>query len=93
MGKYFVDVSKEAKQHLAFHHKSGNKATIKKIEHIIVELSETPYTGTGKPEQLKGNLAGHWSRRINQKDRIIYHVDDSVVTVSVISAKGHYGDK
>jgi len=93
MGKYFVDVSKEAKKHLAFHHKSGNKASVRKIEQIFRELSETPYVGTGEPELLKYNYAGHWSRRINQKDRIIYKVNEDVVTVTVISAKGHYSDK
>ncbi|WP_396172984.1 type II toxin-antitoxin system YoeB family toxin, partial [Flavobacterium sp.] len=47
----------------------------------------------GKPEQLKYELTGFWARRINQKDRIIYNVEEDIVTVEVISAMGHYGDK
>ena len=57
------------------------------------ELSETPYTGVGKPEALKENLTGFWSRQINQKDRLIYTVNDDLVIVDVISAMGHYSDK
>ena len=93
MGKYIVIVSKEAKKHLKFHHQSGNRANIRKIERIIRELSETPYVGVGEPELLKYNYAGYWSRRINRKDRIVYAVNEEVVTVSVISALGHYDDK
>ena len=60
---------------------------------IFQELSETPYTGVGKPEALKENLTGFWSRQINQKDRLIYTVNDDLVIVDVISAMGHYSDK
>ena len=56
-------------------------------------MSEHPTTGTGQPEMLKYELAGKWSRRINQKDRIIYSINDSTVTVFVFSAMGHYADK
>ena len=47
-------------------------------------------TGTGQVEQLKGNLSGLWSRRINKADRIIYSIEDERVIVTVISMKGHY---
>ncbi|WP_323670358.1 Txe/YoeB family addiction module toxin [Psychroflexus montanilacus] len=47
----------------------------------------------GKPEQLKHNLSGYWSRRINKKDRLIYQVVEDIVTVYIISAIGHYDDK
>ncbi|HLV45751.1 MAG TPA: Txe/YoeB family addiction module toxin [Flavobacterium sp.] len=73
--------------------KSGNKSVEKKIKTILNELKEHPYTGTGQPEQLKHELSGFWSRRINQKDRIIYSVEEEIVTVEVISAMGHYGKK
>ena len=63
---------------------------IKKIEKIFIELSQTPYSGIGNPEPLKHELTGFWSRRINVKDRIIYKVQDDIVTVFVISAMGHY---
>lgn len=93
MGKYFVEITPDARKDLQFHFKSGNKPTIKKIEKILSELSETPYEGEGKPEQLKHDLTGYWSRRINQKDRIIYRVEEQVITVFIVSAIGHYKDK
>jgi toxin YoeB len=93
MGKFRVKVEDLAKQQIAKHLKSGNKACIRKLENILLELSETPFAGIGKPEALKENLTGLWSRRISQKDRLIYKVDENIVTVFVISAMGHYSDK
>jgi toxin YoeB len=49
---------------------------------------EHPFEGTGKPELLKHNLSGCWSRRINQKDRLIYEVMED--SVHIQSARGHY---
>lgn len=93
MGKYIVEIVPDAKKELRKHYKSGDKAIIKKIEKILLELTETPFIGAGKPEELKHNYKGYWSRRINQKDRIVYRVDEDIVTVFVVSAMGHYGDK
>ncbi len=93
MGKFIVYLTQKAKDDIAKHKKSGNKASETKIKKILEELKTHPYTGTGQPEQLKYELAGKWSRRINQKDRIIYTIDDNVVTVFVLSAMGHYADK
>jgi toxin YoeB len=90
MGKFTIQVEKLAQDHLNKHIKSGDKASIKKIEKIFVELSQTPYSGIGNPEPLKHELTGFWSRRINTKDRIIYKVQDDIVTVFVISAMCHY---
>jgi len=55
-----------------------------------LELAEHPREDTGKPEMLKGDMSGFWSRRINREHRLIYSIDDNIVTVSVVSAKGHY---
>ena len=93
MGKYFVDFEDIARKDLKDHYKSGNKATIKKIEKILLELTENPFLGEGQPEELKHNLKGYWSRRINQKDRMIYRVEEEIVTVIIVSAIGHYSDK
>lgn len=93
MGRYSVDIEKKAKKQLADIYKSGNNADIKKIEIIFAELEEHPETGTGNPEQLKYELSGFWSRRINSKDRLIYTIDNSSVIITIISAKGHYNDK
>lgn len=93
MGKYFVEFDDIARKDLKNHYKSGNKATIKKIEKILLELTENPFSGEGHPEELKHNFNGYWSRRINQKDRIIYRVEEEIVTVIIVSAMGHYSDK
>ena len=90
MGKFTIKIEKLAENQLKKHLKSGNKASIKKIEQIFIELSQSPYTGIGNPEPLKHELIGFWSRRINQKDRIIYKIQEDIVTVFVISAMGHY---
>ena len=93
MGKYTLEISSKARKELQGHYRSGNKSVIRKIEQIFLELSNTPYEGTGNPEALKYHLTGYWSRRINKKDRIIYKVFDDRVVVLVVSAIGHYGDK
>ena len=93
MGKFRVEVTKVAKKDIENHLKSGNKISINAIAKILIELTETPFNGTGKPEVLKHEYSGYWSRRINQKDRLIYRVEESIITVFVISALGHYSDK
>ena len=93
MGKFTIEISTRARKELQFHYKTGKKSDISKIEQIFLELSETPYEGTGNPEPLKYHLTGYWSRRINRKDRIIYKVIENRVVVLVVSAIGHYGDK
>ena len=93
MGKYFVDFDSIARKDLQAHYKSGNKATIKNIEKIMVELTENPFEGYGNPEALKYEFSGYWSRRINAKDRMIYKVEENIVTVTIVSAMGHYSDK
>lgn len=93
MGKFRIKIEKSAQNDIYKFYKSGNLSSIKKIEKILLELSENPYHGTGQPEQLKYELSGYWSRRINQKDRIIYRVEEEIVMVYVVSAMGHYSDK
>lgn len=93
MGKYSIVLEKVAEKQIKFHFKSGNKTSIKRIDQIVEELKSTPYSGIGNPEPLKYSLSNYWARRINQKDRMIYKVDENIVTVFIISALGHYGDK
>jgi len=93
MEKYKVALSDRAKDHLSEWKKSGQLIAIKKIERIFNELANTPYKGIGSPEPLKYNLTEYWSRQIDKKNRIIYQVRDEIVTVFIISVKGHYGDK
>jgi toxin YoeB len=93
MAKYSVEVQIAAQKHLQAHYKSGDKGSIKRINQIFEELSEHPETGVGQPEKLKFGLSGFWSRQINKKDRLVYIIEDNIVTVTVVSALGHYGDK
>jgi toxin YoeB len=93
MGKYRVIVSDIAKKDLLRIQKSGDKPSIRKVEQMISELYEHPETGTGKPERLKFDLTGYWSRRINRKDRLIYSIEDEIITVTVVSAMGHYSNR
>ncbi len=72
------------------HVKSGKQTDIRKLENILEELKIHPTTGLGKPEPLKYELSGYWSRRLNKKDRIVYQILDVEVIVVVVSALGHY---
>lgn len=85
-----IIISPQAKKDLDFHKKSGNKPNIKKIERIFRDLKSDPYKGEGKPEALKYEWTGFWSRRIDKYNRIIYSINDETVTVFIVSAKGHY---
>ena len=69
MGKFRIKIEDLAKNHIQKHLKSGNRANIKKLEKILLELEQTPFEGIGNPEPLKYELSGFWSRKINQKDR------------------------
>lgn len=93
MGKYEIIIPEPVQKQISSHNKSGDKSIIKKIEKILIELENTPYSGIGNPEQLKYNLTGFWSRRINQKHRLVYKVEETLITVLVVSAMGHYNDK
>lgn len=92
MGKYTVVLAGESKEDLQKIYRAGDKTIIKKIEKLFVELSEHPYTGTGKPKPLKYQIKT-WARRIDGKNRMLYSVDNDIVTVYVVSLLGHYGDK
>lgn len=85
---YYLYFSKEVQKDIDFHRKSGNKSVVKKLLIILNELSEHPYIGTGKPEQLKYDLAGFWSRRINMEHRLVYEVVEDKILIH--SARGHY---
>lgn len=93
MGRYKIALSDRAKTHLMEWEKAGKPSTLRKIERIIKELSDTPFTGIGSPEHLKFNFIECWSRKIDKKNRIIYQIKEDIITVFVISIKGHYLDK
>lgn len=68
--------------------KSGNLTIQNKIENLFSSMIVTPFEGIGKPEALKYDLAGKWSRRINREHRIVYEVQGDLIRV--FSLKGHY---
>lgn len=69
-----------------------DRKTLKKINTLIADIQRNGYTGIGRPEMLKGNLSGYCSRKINDKDRIVYTLTD-VDDIEIIQCKGHYSDK
>ena len=82
----------KARNDLDFWIKSGNKNVLNKISALIEDIQLHPYEGIGKPEQLKHQLSGRWSRRINQEHRIIYKVteENTIEILDILSLKGHY---
>ena len=60
---------------------------LKKIFDLLVNMQRTPFEGLGKPEALKGDLKGYWSRRINEEHRIVYSVTN--ISITIISFRSH----
>jgi len=83
-----ITYTPKAKEHLDFWIKTGNKPVLKKILQLTKAIIENPFEGIGKPEPLKHELTGYWSRRINGEHRFVYTITDT--TVVVHSLKGHY---
>lgn len=67
-----------------------DKKTLKRINDLLKEITRTPFDGTGKPEPLKGNFSGLWSRRIDGVNRLVYSVNDE--QIEIYQCKGHYDD-
>ena len=65
-----------------------DKNTLKRINKLIKDTARDPFHGIGKPEALRGNLSGFYSRRINNEHRLVYAVDET--TIYIIACKGHY---
>lgn len=86
--EFHLDFTDEAMIDIEKHKKAGNKAVLNKILSLLEEIKEHPLTGTGKPEPLKYELTGYWSRRINKVHRLVYEVEDQIVIIH--SAYGHY---
>ena len=67
---------------------SRDKKTLKRINRLIQEVMRQPFEGIGKPEPLRENLSGFWSRRIDETNRLVYAVDDEWITV--VSCRYHF---
>lgn len=70
---------------------SQDKKTLKRINALIKDMQRAPYEGLGKPEPLKGNLTGWWSRRIDETNRIVYKVKDDALVIA--ACRNHYNDE
>jgi toxin YoeB len=86
-----IFITDDAKNDFIKWQKSGNKKAMTKIDNLLLSVSKTPYHGIGKPEALKHDLTGCWSREITQKDRMVYKVETDKIII--LSAIGHYKDK
>lgn len=73
---YKVEILPQADTDIRAYQKAGNSVALRKIQDIIKELRIHPTSGKGKPERLKHELKGYWSRRIDKKNRIIYRIDE-----------------
>lgn len=83
-----VTLSPQAEEDLKNWAKSGEKPLVKKVVGLIEAVQNNPFEGIGKPEQLKHQLSGLWSRRINREHRLVYQVADD--RIFILSVKGHY---
>ncbi len=67
---------------------SQDKKTLKRINQLIRDTERDPFNGIGKPEPLKGDLSGFWSRRIDEENRLVYRPNNGIL--EILSCKGHY---
>ncbi len=67
-----------------------DKRTLKRINMLIRDIQRSPFDGLGKPEPLKHNLAGWWSRRIDETNRIVYYEQDGIIYI--VACRDHYGE-
>ncbi len=65
-----------------------DRKTLKRINSLIGDIKRSPFEGIGKPEPLKKNLSGYWSRRIDESNRIVYFEKEGIIYI--ISCRGHY---
>ena len=68
-----------------------NKNLLKKVNNLIKDIERSPFEGLGKPEPLKGNLSGWWSRRIDDTHRIVYRMENG--NLEIVQCKGHYDSR
>lgn len=67
-----------------------DRKTLKRINQLLQDIQRSPFSGIGKPEALKGDLSGLWSRRIDDCNRVVYRISDGVI--EVIQCRSHYND-
>ncbi|MCL2003061.1 MAG: Txe/YoeB family addiction module toxin [Oscillospiraceae bacterium] len=73
------------------HWQSQDRKTLRRVNSLVNDIARNGYDGIGKPEPLSGDLSGWWSRRIDDKNRIVYRLRGDDV-VEIAQCRGHYGD-
>lgn len=68
-----------------------DKKTLKRINQLLQDINRNGYAGIGKPEPLKGNHSGWWSRRIDDTNRLVYRINNGQIEIA--QCRSHYGDK
>ncbi len=87
---YKIRFTETADEDVQYWKKSGQKVAMSKIQRLLVDMQQHPLTGLGKPEALRFELSGKYSRRIDSKNRLVYEVDESAMIITVHSLCGHY---
>lgn len=85
-----IELTPNAENDILKFKKSGDKKLLIKIDTLLNELREHPTLGTGKPEKLKHYKIETWSRRINNRHRLVYRIENNKIIVLILSFWGHY---
>jgi len=85
---YSIEFAGTAQKDLKYWKSIGQQAILKKIRKLLIDAQQNPFEGIGKPEPLKHQFSGYWSRRITNEHRMIYKVEKN--TISVIALRHHY---
>jgi len=88
-----IEFTTDALKDLEYWKQSGDKKSMKKITQLLSAILIDYKKGIGQPEQLKKNLTGYWSRRIDRKNRLVYYVYEEQQIITIMSLRGHYLDK
>ncbi|GHV69871.1 Txe/YoeB family addiction module toxin [Bacteroidia bacterium] len=88
---YDIRIMPLAQRHIDLLEKS-EPGSYKKVMRLLLDIEKHPRIGIGKPKPLSSNRAGLWSRRITDKHRLVYEIDDDKIVVLVLTAAGHYDD-
>lgn len=83
-----IEYTLKAREDISYFKKSGQTNILKKIRQLIESIQDNPFEGVGKPELLRHQLSGCWSRRVNREHRLVYEVTDD--KIFILSVKGHY---
>jgi len=83
-----ITFSETAQKDIVFWKQSGNTAIQQRISALLKDIQEHPFFGIGKPEPLRYNLSGFWSRRITSEHRLVYKVEGELIII--ISCRFHY---